>query len=495
MPNRRFSRRFAVTAALVGILILAAGGGTAAVFTWFANSATARLWESRDVVWATAISLALTFISVILGLAVVSCFARRVIAPVRRLATAVNEFRLGDLDSRVPTDAGELGEFVGGINCLLERLAEYRRSSLEDLLASKSVLEEILNALPDAVIVVAPDGALAAANPPARAVLGGIRAAEARYLQELPLRSEHREAVDMALAGRPSIPQRTDFDRLLAAVVEGQPHRFLLTAVPIRDYLPGQIGAIVVLDDVTDFARLDELRSELIGTASHELKTPLTSLRMNVMLLGENANNLTARQSDLLAAALSGCEELSGTIDELLDVTRIEAGQLRLNLVSADLYAVLDLVMGKLRMRFEDAQVNLCLCRDCPSAVVRGDTARLGIVFGNLLANALRYSPEGSAVTVRISSGQNAGAAGPTTLQVAVTDMGPGIPPEYCERVFEKFFRVEHQLGGGQKPNQGTGIGLYLCREIVRAHGGSICCQSGDDGVGTQIALCLPGSG
>jgi NtrC-family two-component system sensor histidine kinase KinB len=123
--------------------------------------------------------------------------------------------------------------------------------------------------------------------------------------------------------------------------------------------------------------------------------------------------------------------------------------------------------------------------------MVRGDAARLTNVVTNLLTNALKYSPQGSTVTVRLSSGP-AGGNGAAPVQVSVTDQGPGIPAEFRERVFDKFFRVEHHH---DSPNKvpGTGIGLYLTREIIRAHGGSIRCEPGDGGVGSRFVFTLPG--
>lgn len=158
-----------------------------------------------------------------------------------------------------------------------------------------------------------------------------------------------------------------------------------------------------MLDDVTEFARLDELRGELMAVASHELKTPLTSLRMNLLLLQERADNLTSRQGEILAAAVHGLDELAATVDELLDLTRIEAGQLRLQMDRVDLDALARQTLQSLRPRFEDAEVRLSLVNDAPGAAVRGDAARLRIVFVNLLVNALKYTPRGGEVGVRLT--------------------------------------------------------------------------------------------
>jgi NtrC-family two-component system sensor histidine kinase KinB len=116
---------------------------------------------------------------------------------------------------------------------------------------------------------------------------------------------------------------------------------------------------------------------------------------------------------------------------------------------------------------------------------------RLGVVFTNLLTNALTYTPRGGMVSIQVTLQQDTTGEGQGLLQIAVTDTGLGIPAEFHERVFEKFFRVEHHRGGGSDGWRGAGIGLYLCRQIIEAHGGSIWCEPGDDGRGTRIAALL----
>jgi two-component system, NtrC family, sensor histidine kinase KinB len=434
--------------------------------------------------------------AVIAAMIVAIWLARSVLTPVTELTVSVEAIRQGDFDRRVKHAADdELGRLAAGFNRMAEALAEYRRSSLGELLASKRTLEATLNALPEAVMVIAPDGTLAALNTPAHAILRLKQAAQASRLADLPLTEEHRLVVTEALAGRPACP-RPDFEDTFNIALHGRTKRFLLTAVPIPEFSREETGAVIVLNDVTEFARLDELRSELIAVASHELKSPLTALRMNLLMLGENSVELTPRHQQLLAAAVQGCEELAGTIEELLDMTRIEAGQLRLNLAPVNLEAVLATTGRGLQPRFDDAGVRLQLVRDGAPVVVLGDGARLGSVLANLLTNALKYSPAGGAVTVRLAHGHVSSAHGVANVgqfvEMTVADQGPGVPAEFRERIFEKFFRVEHHHPA-QRSNgvHGTGIGLYLCREIVKGHGGSIVCGPGDGG-GTRITIHLP---
>ena len=153
---------------------------------------------------------------------------------------------------------------------------------------------------------------------------------------------------------------------------------------------------------------------------------------------------------------------------------------------SVDLDALTEQVARSLRPRFEDAAIRLRVLHDAPAAVVLGDAARLRIVFTNLLDNALKYTPSGGEVALRLANGEG------QMLHVWVTDTGPGIPIEFRERVFEKFFRVEHHEKSGAEGVRGVGIGLYLCRQIVEAHGGSIRCEADAPGRGTRIAIHLP---
>ena len=419
--------------------------------------------------------------------------AHAVLKPVRQMSSVVEALRQGNFEQRAEVlRDDELGQLAEGFNRLAEHLTEYRRSSLGELLTAKHTLEATLNTLPDAVIVIGPDRQIVAMNPPARALLEATQCAGASRLSELPLSADHQIAVVDALEGRRSTPGRTEFKKNLIVTLHGAPRNFSLQAVPIPEFEPHRFGAVIVLEDVTEFERLDELRKELIAVASHELKTPLTTLRMNLLLLDERSQDLSPRQREILATAVQGCEELGSTIDELLDLTRIEAEQLRLAEAPVDIQALVARLIQALQPRFDDAAIAVALERTGPPAVVHGDAARLGIVFGNVLTNALKYTPRGGRVEVRISSGQNAGPAQAAQVQIAVTDTGPGIPAEFRQRIFEKFFRVEHHRPDEAKGVRGAGIGLYLCRQILEAHGGSISCEPGADGRGTTFVIRIP---
>jgi two-component system, NtrC family, sensor histidine kinase KinB len=449
--------------------------------------------QARDVAArSTGIVAAVSAIALAVSIIVSLHLARAVARPIHDLTESVDALREGDFDRRVEvTTADEIGRLAEGFNRMAQALREFRRSNLGEVLRAKGTLEATLAALPDAVMVVGPDERLEAINPPAAAYLRARGAEGARTLADLGLPSVAAAAVRRTLRGEAVETRLRDPSRALTLVIDGSSRRLLPIAAPVRDLEPGRASAILVLYDVSDFARLDELRTELIGVASHELKTPLTTLRMNLMLLGETTIN--EMQREVVATALLGCEQLATTVEELLDVTRIEAGRLRLDLERLDLYAAVDRAVDALRPRFEEAGVRIDHARGVATpAVIRGDPARIAAVLSNLLDNALKYTPSGGKVTIEITSGQNAGLQKQSVVQVAVTDSGPGIPAEFRDRVFEKFFRVEHERREGLGFAQGAGIGLYLCRQIVEAHGGSIRCGTAPSGIGTQFVVQFP---
>jgi NtrC-family two-component system sensor histidine kinase KinB len=441
---------------------------------------------------ATGIVAGIALIALGLSTLTMVRLAQVILRPIRELMHSVEAIRRDDFKHRVRVESeDELGQLAVGFNRMAESLGDYRESSLGELLLAKATSEATLAALPDAVIVVDPDCQIVSKNPLALSVLKAIDGDRAERLQDLPLPAAVLREVNETLREGHARGHRPDLSQALSVSLDGRESKMLITVVPIPDFLPRRAGAAIVLADVTEFARLDELRGEVVAIASHELKTPLTSLQMNLLLLREKADNLTARQKEILTVAIRGGEELGATIEELLDLTRIESGQLRLAQERVDVAAVVEQTTRDLGPRYDDATVKLRVIKEVANAIVRGDPARLRLVFVNLLTNALKYTPAGGEVVVRLASMQNAVAGGRPRLQITVTDTGPGVPPELRERIFEKFFRVEDERVDGLKGVRGTGIGLYLCREIIEAHGGTILCTTGKDGHGTQIAIGL----
>ncbi|MCC7424202.1 MAG: HAMP domain-containing histidine kinase, partial [Planctomycetaceae bacterium] len=247
----------------------------------------------------------------------------------------------------------------------------------------------------------------------------------------------------------------------------------------IRDPQDHTLGAAVLPQDVTRLRLLDEVKSNLVATASHELKTPLTSIRLAVhVLLQESVGSLNSKQTELLLDARDNCERLLAVVNNLLDLARLEQGWQQPDLQPESPKKLLQAVMEDASIRARDKTIELAIDApdDLPQVLV--DPARIGLALRNLVDNAIIYTDAGG--KIKLSASAQIGE-----VILSVSDTGCGIAAEHLPHVFAKFFRVP-----GQK-RVGTGLGLAIVQEIVVAHKGTVGVESQVD-VGTTFHIRLP---
>ncbi len=258
----------------------------------------------------------------------------------------------------------------------------------------------------------------------------------------------------------------------------GEEKFFLPKAIPIRENDGRLLGVTVVLADITHLHKLDELKSGLLSTTSHELKTPLTSLQMAILLLLESQDvQLGKRGRELLEAARADVERLRALVDSILDLSRIEAGRVRMELRELAAPDLVNSAVEAMRGRLSESDQKLEVEFPTPAPHVYADSHRISLVLLNLLNNASKYSPRGTQIDVQIALNRQ-------HVIFSVRDHGVGIPREYQPHIFEKFFRVP-----GQNV-EGAGLGLAIAKEIVEAHGGEIFCRS-EPGKGSSFVFSL----
>jgi NtrC-family two-component system sensor histidine kinase KinB len=224
---------------------------------------------------------------------------------------------------------------------------------------------------------------------------------------------------------------------------------------------------VLLLRDVTRLAELDRLKSEFVMTASHELRTPLTSIGMGIDLLLESAlTKLNDKEQQLLCAAHEDLQRLKALVNNLLDLSRIEAGKMEMEYSSSPVRPLFEKVVDSFKIPAE--QKGVALSFDVPAGLpnVKMDGNKIAWVLTNLIPNALHFTPQGG--TIRLL-----GEAFGPFIQVSVRDNGLGIPYEYQSKIFDKFVQVK-----SEKVLGGSGLGLAICKEIVNAHGGTIWVDS-----------------
>jgi Signal transduction histidine kinase len=425
------------------------------------------------------------------GLLVSILLTTRLLRPLGVVGAAVRRFGQGDLHARARLKGrDEVAQLAGEFNTMADHLERYRASSLGELLQTQQAAQAAMDGLPDPVVMLDAAGHVQAINTASSRLLG----MDADLRPKDPLAS-----LDPAV--------RSLLDRVRAHVVGGRgayvpkgfeealpvgDHIFLPRAAPIYGDAGEVTGVAIVLQDVTKLFHFDELKSNLVATVAHEFRTPLTSLRMAIHLCTEGAvGSLTDKQADLLFAAREDCERLQTIVDDLLNLSRIESGNIDLHKRRVAPETLVALARDAHRSAAEARQITLRseVAPGCPEAFA--DPDRLDLVFSNLLGNAIRYSAPGGEIVVRALpevGGAQAGdpdASAGRWIRFEVADQGPGIPKEHQGELFEKFYRVPGSPPGG------SGLGLFIARGIVQAHAGRIGLVS-EPGKGATFWFTVP---
>jgi two-component system, NtrC family, sensor histidine kinase KinB len=399
-----------------------------------------------------------------------------ILRPIKRLKASVDEIRHGNLDLVVASDThDEIGQLSDAFNEMTASLRELRRSDEAKLVRMQQSTQQTFNSLPNAVALVDLDGKVEISTETAGTIFGLKRNVQIRNIHTKWMDDIFKEA----LAGN-HMPSQTKAAPIIQHFVNAEEHYFQPTAVPILNNWKQMTGAILVFNDVTKQLEQDELKREFLSTVSHQLKTPLTSVRMALhILLEEKIGSLTPRQADLLIAAREDSERLYGVIENLLDISRIESGKVAMNLQSASPGQLILKAAESFRSAAKDQGIELdtTLPEDLPDVMV--DTTRIGHVFANLLTNALKYTPSGGRITIFAQAAKE-------HVRFGVTDTGKGIPARYLPQVFDQFFRVP-----GQETKTGTGLGLAIVKEIVEAHEGAVSVESTAES-GSTFSFTLP---
>lgn len=417
----------------------------------------------------------LTVSGVGLALLYALLIGRFILRPVRILTDSVRQIEQGNLDLTVPVDArDELGVLAAAFNQMTARLSAYRRAEHERLVRTEQTTQVAIDSLPDAVVVLHPAGRIELANDTAKHLFGLMPGSDIATLDKPWLMELHQRIVHTR-----SVPALNGYESTIQVDDAGEARSFLPRTVPIRDEKSLLIGITLVLADVTDLRRLDEMKNGLLSMVSHELKTPLTSMRMVLHLVTEQKiGPLSQKQQELLSAARDDAERLHQIVENLLDMGRIESGKALMDMQPLAPRQMLDRAADAARPAFEAQGISLSIEPIGDIGAVMADPTRIGHVLGNLLSNALRHTPAGGRVSL------SARAVDGWT-EFAVTDDGAGIPRQYLHRVFEKFFRAPGQSGGS-----GSGLGLAIAKDIIEAHGGKIRVESADER-GTTFAFTL----
>lgn len=384
----------------------------------------------------------------------------------------------------------ETGEGVTALLLLINDVTDRVLSRLRieelalDVAQRASELETVIASIADGVVVVNAAGRVILENAASRELTGRAPDMEPEtWLQPewlmnadgTPMRVEEMPLV-RALRGETVAEQI-----MLVHREDTDEDRFLMcSCAPVRATTGAITGVVAVFRDITEMKQLEQLKDDFISIAAHELRTPLTAIKGYADLLDRRLGANDSRESERksLAVIRKQTDRLASLVNEMLDVSRIEAGRLQLNLESLDLSSLAGEVVNNLRLSSTAHMLSLVTE---PDVEVLGDTTRIEQVLINLISNAITYSPEGGEVGVHVWREGD-------TACVSVRDHGVGIAADELPHLFDRFYRAPR---AGVMRSGGMGLGLYISQEIAARHGGTIRVES-VEGVGSTFTFSLP---
>jgi signal transduction histidine kinase/HAMP domain-containing protein len=409
--------------------------------------------RTRSALVAIGLGAGLALVAVLASLALLIRTMRR---PLDELVAATRRMAAGDLAVRVEADGPrELAALGDSFNVMSSDLA-IAGARVE---SQRQRLATTIESLGDGLVICDAGDVVVAMNPRATQLVAQLHVGSAAHAGQSPL-----PRLDGALAGEVAIQ-----------------HGGVAIAVTAARLAGPDGGAVWTLRDITERTRLERAKSDFVATASHELRSPLTSIKGFIELLQSTENeNLTERQLEFIQIALQSTDRLVDLVSDLLDVARIESGQYEIHPRSCDLRETLEEVAALMQPRVDDKRQRLVveIAERRPPALA--DPARVRQMVTNLVTNAHLYTGENGTITLRLDGDARA-------TRIVVSDSGRGMAAEDVHRIFDRFYRG----ASDDRRSPGTGLGLAIVKSLVELHGGRIDVRS-ELGIGTTFTISLP---
>lgn len=393
---------------------------------------------------------------------------RSINTPIRLLTGGILEIANQHYDKRLDlAEYHEFSEVAESFNRMAERLAEYRRSSLADILQAKKYIETIVNSIHEPIlgldakrtVLFANDEALTILNLKREEVIG-------KSAPELSLKNDLLRRLIRGLI------QPDDKKEPLKIYADNKESYFQVKYIPIRqsetdDAAAQSAGDVILLKNITEFKELDSAKTTFISTISHELKTPISAILMSLKLLEDKrVGEMNDEQHALACSIRESSDRLLEIAGELLKMTQVETGKLQLNPKITKPIELIEYAIKANRVQAERFGCHIEVEYPERMAKLFVDSEKIAWVLTNLLSNAIHYTPENGRIIIGACQEEKA-------VEIFVQDFGKGIDPRYHQSIFDRYFRVP-----GTKV-QGSGLGLAISKDFVEAHGGTIRVESG----------------
>src|ERR1700744_5607676 len=390
--------------------------------------------------------------------------------PIRELTERIKEIAKRNYHQQLDFKSNdEFGELAQAFNTMTFKLDEYENSNLASILFEKKRIETIINSMHDGIIGLDEKSGIIFVNEVACTLIG---------------------MAESTLIGKyaPDVAMEND---LLRNLLVTDQHKMKIFADNRESYYSKEvlsvtskekvIGKVIILKNITEFQQLDEAKTNFIATISHELKTPISSIKMSLKLLEDKRiGEVNAEQKQLLENIDDDARRLLQITGELLDMAQVETGKLQLNFGSTHPQNIVDYAVKAVKFTADQKHVDINVKYDNDLSDVRADLDKTTWVLINLLSNAIKYSHEKSVVDLEVKKSKN------DEIEFSVKDHGQGIENKYLSRIFERYFKVP----GATIEQTGTGLGLAIAKDFIEAQSGKIGVES-ELGEGSRFYFTL----
>lgn len=388
------------------------------------------------------------------GLALAAAFSRRAARSMQFVTEGAMRFAEGDLEHRIASPSrDEARDAADAFN----QMAATFQDMVNDLSSERNRLSAVLDTMPDGVIVTSEDGTVELVNHAAGWLFDEPFQRELGVqLSNLVRNREILQLVEDALASRQI--RQVEFE-----IDEGRQY---LSAIATPVSARGARSVVLTLHDLTRLRQVDTTRREFVSNVSHELRSPLAAIKALAETIHDGALEETDAARDFLRRIESEADRMALLVNELLELSRLQSGQVPVHLGPMDLATVVEDVKSRFDLQSGDKRLSLKTTLPSSLPYVMGDPDKLSQVLGNLVENSVKFTPDGGSIAISATAFND-------SIEVRVADTGVGIAPEHLPHVFERFYKVDRS-----RREVGAGLGLAITKHLVQAHGGDIRVES-----------------
>jgi len=423
----------------------------------------------------------LIIISVLLSGGIAFLFAENLTKPILELIKAAGRIAKRDFTVRIKTKTrDELNDLISTFNSMTEELKKYDDMQIDKIIAEKTKTEAIIFSIADGIVMTDREGEILLINQKARDILG-IEPGdlEGKFIWNSISKKQLIDVLNELL----NIPDGTKEPKTKEVDLSGETYSrfYKIITAPVTTVKGEKLGVVTVLRDITLEKEIDKMKDDFLHSITHDLRNPMTSIRGFLKFLSDGVGGpITEQQKRMIETMDRASVRLLGMINDILDLAKLESKRMDIQLSDANLVEITQKVLDLLQPQIlkKSIETKIEVYNEKKDVYIRCDAKLIERVINNLVGNALKFTPENGKITISFIDNED-------RVEVNVSDTGEGIPPDYLDKIFEKFQQVAGQRKGG------TGLGLTICKYIIETHKGKIWVNS-KLGEGSTFSFYIP---